>query len=220
MAELQDSADMKSQTVASFQARAQTYYAGLKDSVDIWEVGNEINGDWLGTGVEDKLKAGFKVLDDAGAKTAITFFWFGELGSTNNCIPSNQYEMFTWITNALQLNLPIEQRNPENEKLRLNLDYAFISWYPDQCGTIKPNWPSIFARLAVIFPNAKVGFGEVGTANPQNGSIYEINLINEFYKMAETQSMPSSFVGGYFWWYFSEEYGISSIMNALINMML
>lgn len=220
MAELQDSADMKSQTIESFQARARTYYSGLKDSVDIWEVGNEINGDWLGSGVEDKLRAGFKVIDDAGATTAITFFWFGEKGEANNCIPAGRYEMFTWIRNLLQLDLPVEQRNPENEKMRLSLDYAFVSWYPQQCNNIKPDWPSVYARLGEIFPNAKIGFGEIGTANPQNGSTYEVNLINEFYPMANRVTMPPRYVGGYFWWYFSEEYNNQTIMNALKNNLL
>jgi len=216
MAELQDSADMKSQTVASYQSRAQTFFASLKNSVDIWEVGNEINGDWLGTGVEDKLRAGFKVLDDAGATTAITFFYFGEPGQAN-CIPASQYEMFTWINNLQQLSLPVAQRDPQNEKMRLNVDYIFVSWYPQQCNNIKPDWSTVFARLAAIYPNAKIGFGEIGTANPQNGSSYELNLIQEFYPLASRIQLPSSYVGGYFWWYFAEEMNNSNIMNALLS---
>lgn len=219
MAELQDSADMKAQTIASFQQRASTFYSGLKNLVDIWEVGNEINGDWLGTGVEDKLRAGFKVIDDAGATTAITFFWFGEPGQSN-CIPASKYEMFTWISNLQQLNIAPSSRDPQNEKMRLNLDYALISWYPDQCGNIKPNWESIFARLAVIYPNAKIGIGEIGTANPQNGSTYELNLIKEFYPMGSTLNMPASYIGGYFWWYWAEEFTNTNVTNALINSIL
>ena len=220
MAELQDSADMKKQTVASYQSRAQSFFAALKNSVDIWEVGNEINGDWLGTGVEDKLRAGFKVLDDAGATTAITFFWFGEAGEANNCIPNPKNEMFTWISNLQQLSLPPTQRDPQNEKMRLDVDYVFISWYPQQCNDIKPNWPSIFSRLAAIYPNAKIGFGEVGTASPQQGSAYELNLLQEFYPMGSRVQLPSSYVGGYFWWYFSEELNNASIMNTLMNSIL
>lgn len=217
MAELQDSADMKSQTVSSFKSRAQTFFNGLKNSVDIWEVGNEINGDWLGTDVKNKLRAGFKVLDDAGATTAITFFYFGETGQTNNCIPAAQYEMFTWIKDLQQLSLPVAERDPLNEKMRLNVDYIFVSWYPQQCNNIKPDWATVFAKLAAIYPNAKVGFGEIGTANPQNGSIYELNLIQEFYPLASRVKMPSRYVGGYFWWYFAQEMNNSKIVNALYN---
>ena len=217
MAELQDSVDMKSQTVASFQARAQTYFAGLKNSVDIWEVGNEINGNWLGTDVENKLRAGFKVLDDAKATTAITFFYFGEPGQPGNCIPGSQYEMFNWISNLQQLNLPVSQRDPQNEKMRLNVDYIFVSWYPQQCNDIKPNWANVFARLATIYPNAKIGFGEIGTAKPQYGSTYELNLIKEFYPLASRVQMPSSYVGGYFWWYFAQEMNTASIVDTLFE---
>ncbi|SCZ86733.1 hypothetical protein [Nitrosomonas mobilis] len=217
MAELQDSADMKLQTINSFKSRAQIFFNGLKDSVDIWEVGNEINGDWLGTNVKNKLRAGFKVLDDAGATTAITFFYFGEPERKNNCIPAAQYEMFTWIKSLQQLDLPVAQRDPQNEKMRLNVDYIFVSWYPQQCNNIKPDWATVFAKLATIYPNAKIGFGEIGTANPQYGSSYELNLIQEFYPLASRVQMPSSYIGGYFWWYFAQEMNNSSIVNALYN---
>ncbi|PXW86079.1 hypothetical protein C8R34_11658 [Nitrosomonas sp. Nm84] len=220
MAELQDSADMKSQTVDSFKSRARTFFNGLKDSVDIWEVGNEINGDWLGTNVKNKLRAGFKVLDDAGATTAITFFYFGEPGQKNHCIPAAQYEMFTWIKSLQQLDLAVAQRDPQNEKMRLNVDYIFVSWYPQQCNNIKPDWATVFARLAVIYPNARIGFGEIGTANPQNGSSYELDLIYEFYPLASRVQMHSRYIGGYFWWYFAQEMNNTSIVNALHNAIL
>jgi hypothetical protein len=32
-----------------------------------------------------------------------------------------------------------------------------------------PNWAAIYGKLASIFPNASLGFGELGTANPKNG---------------------------------------------------
>ena len=220
MAELQDSADMKSQTVNSFKARAKNFFNGLKDYVDIWEVGNEINGNWLGTNVKNKLRAGFHVLDDLGATTAITYFYFGEPGQPNTCIPAAQYEMFTWIKSLHQLGLPVEQRDPRNEKMRLNVDYIFVSWYPQQCNNIKPDWAAVFARLAAIYPNSRIGFGEIGTANPQNGSAYELNLIYEFYPLASRISMPASYVGGYFWWYFAQEMNNHSIVNALYDSIL
>jgi len=220
MAEILDSADMKGQTVASYQNRAMTYFNGLKNYVDIWEIGNEVNGDWLGTGVEDKLRAGFQAIDAAGGKTAITFFYFGEFSDRNNCIPADRYEMFTWISNFLQLNMASSQRSPVNEQLRLNIDYVLVSWYPDQCDNIQPDWSAVFSKLAAIFPNSKVGFGEIGTANPQNGSAYEVNLIKQFYPLARSTQMPASYIGGYFWWYFAEEYNNPTIMNSLINAIL
>ena len=34
---------------------------------------------------------------------------------------------------------------------------------------LSPNWPAVYAKLASIFPNTSLGFGELGTANPENG---------------------------------------------------
>ena len=176
MGQIADSSDMKNFTVASYQTRAQSYVQGLGNTVDVWEVGNEINGGWLGTNTEDKVQAAYDVVSAQGGATAITFFWEGT--AADNCWDSPSNEMFTWITNMFQLNLSPSQRNPDREKLRLGLNYALISWYPEGCNNILPDWTSIYTQLAGIFPNAKVGFGELGTATPQYGSQYEINLIN------------------------------------------
>jgi hypothetical protein len=81
------------------------------------------------------------------------------------------------------------------------------------------NWPAIFEKLAGlsgIFPNAYVGFGEIGTANPDYGQPDEINLVNTFYPMvrngivwpgtaAQISFMKSRYIGGYFWWYAAQE---------------
>lgn len=214
---IEDSSDMRLRSATTLENKAIRFFSQLKNTVDVWEVGNELNGNWLGTGVENKVRAMFNAIDSRGGKTALTFFWFGQATDPNNCLPGTRYEMFTWISKFLQLDLPPEQRNPDNEKLRLNLDYALVSWYPDQCNNMKPDWPPIFARLQEIFPNAKVGFGELGTENPQRGSAYEVNLINEYYPLARYTPMPSRFIGGYFWWYYAEEYNIPAIKNALIN---
>jgi hypothetical protein len=181
--------------------------------VNIWEVGNEVNGNWLsnesnGADVMPKIEAMYDAVAAQGGVTAITFFYEGEPSDPNNCIASDHggNDMFTWITNNFQLNLPAAQRPAATEQIRLNLNYALISWYPDQCPGESPNWASVYTQLAAIFPNAKVGFGELGTANPQNGSAFEISEINTYYPLAKTLAgLPASYIGGYFWWYFAEE---------------
>jgi hypothetical protein len=213
MGELLDSTDMAVTSVAAYQKRTQDYVAGLGNLVDIWEIGNEINGNWLGSNTTltgDKVRAAFDVVHGANGATALTFFWEGNPGDANNCVDGPGFDMFGWISNFL--------KNPANERVRVGLDYVFISWYPQQCNNIKPNWTDIYNKLAVIFPNAKVGFGEIGTANPQGGSTYEVNLINEFYPMASKTSLPQSYVGGYFWWYFYEEM-IPTTKTPLMNVL-
>ena len=48
MGELLDSSDAKHIGVASFQQRVESYLSVLGATVGIWEVGNEVNGDWTG----------------------------------------------------------------------------------------------------------------------------------------------------------------------------
>jgi hypothetical protein len=102
--------------------------------------------------------------------------------------------------------------------MRLGLDQVLVSWYPDGCPGLNPDWSMVFNRLASIFPNSKVGFGELGTTQPQGGSAVEASLIQNYYPMASRVALPASYIGGYFWWYFAEEmtpYGSSSLFNVL-----
>jgi len=205
-----DSSYMKSyRSVAAVQAWTNQYVNALGGLVDIWEIGNEVNGDWLsrqsnGADVFPKIQAMFDIVSAAGLKTALTFFYEGEPGQPN-CIAKGHggNDMFSWINAHF-----IANPTPESEAMRLGLNYALISWYPDQCTQAKPNWATVYTKLAAIFPNAKVGFGELGTANPQHGSMYEQIEIATYYPMGKTNSGLASlpaYCGGYFWWYYAEE---------------
>jgi hypothetical protein len=225
MGELADSSYMKQYTVSSIKTWTQNYTSTLGSLVDIWEIGNEVNGNWLGSNTMAKVEAMYDVVSSQGGATALTFFYEGEPSEPNNCIAADHggNDMFTWITQQFKLNLPSNQRPVEAEKIRLNVNYVLVSWYPDQCPGENPNWPWVFTKLAGIFPNSKVGFGELGTADPQYGSIFEINEISQYYPMAKTVSgLPASYIGGYFWWYFAEEmvpWGtvLSSVLDAALQ---
>jgi hypothetical protein len=225
MGELVDSSYMRQYTVNQIASWTQSYTKALGNLVDIWEIGNEVNGNWLGSNTLAKIEAMYDVVSAQGGATALTFFYEGEPSESNNCIAADHggNDMFTWIRQQFQLNLPANQRSSETEKIRLNVNYVLVSWYPDQCPGETPNWPWVFGELANIFPNSKVGFGELGTANPQYGSSFEINEINKYYPMAKTTSgLPASYIGGYFWWYFAEEmvpWGapLSSVLNTAIR---
>jgi hypothetical protein len=198
MGELVDSSYMSAYSLAGVQTLTRNYTATLGSLVDIWEIGNEINGDWLGTGAFNKMAAMFDIVYAQGGKTALTFFYEGEAGQ-QNCIDS-QGGMFPWIARYFQ-----RAPTAESEKIRLHVDYVFISWYPSQCQGVNPNWPWVYTQLADIFPNSAVGFGELGTPNPQGGSAYEKNLIGTYYPLGKMAGLPASYVGGYFWWYAAEE---------------
>jgi hypothetical protein len=230
MGELVDSSYMTAYTASSIQTWTENYTQTLSTVVDIWEVGNEVNGNWLsnesnGADVLPKIEVMYDTVAATGAPTAITFFYEGEPTENNNCIAADHggNDMLTWITDNFSLNLPPSQRPAETERIRLNLNYALISWYPDQCQGENPNWPQVYSRLASIFPNAKVGFGELGTANPRNGSSFEINEIEQYYPMAsKVAGLPANYIGGYFWWYFAEELvpwpgSLGNTLNAAIQ---
>ena len=178
----------------------QSYVQTLGPLVDIWEVGNEVNGDWLGSNTMAKIQTMFDVVSAAGGVTALTFFYEGESNEARNCIDS-QGGMFAWISRNF-----LAHPTPDTERLRLNVNYALISWYPTQCRGENPDWKTVFDRLSQIFPNSRVGFGELGTPNAQHGSSTEADLINTYYTLGKTlPGLPASYISGIFWWYFAEE---------------
>jgi hypothetical protein len=182
MGEILDSFYMKSITTANYAARTTQYLNTLGNNVDIWEIGNEINGEWLGDTptVVAKMNASYNLVKAAGKKTALTLYYNEECWAK----PSN--EVFTWA----QANVP--------STMKQNLDYVWISYYEDDCNNLQPNWPAVFQRLATMFPNSKIGFGEVGTNKAASKATY----INRYYNMVINQP---NYVGGYFWWYGSQD---------------
>ncbi|HWZ66444.1 MAG TPA: hypothetical protein VNW89_01305, partial [Stellaceae bacterium] len=48
MGELVDSSDMTRYTLQQYHDRTAQYLSALGNLVDIWEIGNEVNGDWTG----------------------------------------------------------------------------------------------------------------------------------------------------------------------------
>ena len=219
---------------AALTTWTNNYYNALSGVIDIWEIGNEINGDWLstlsnGSDVFPKMSAMYDAIDaHPGTKKALTFFYEGEpIGDPNNCIATDHggNDMFTWINTNFHLASPIGSRPAETEKIRNGLDYVLISWYPDQCPGENPNWASIYTSLSLTFPNAKVGFGELGTANPNQNIPFEQNEITSIYGLrAGVGGLPNNYVSGVFWWYASQEMtpwpgsnALGTTLNAAIS---
>jgi hypothetical protein len=185
MGELVDSSGVKDMTNAAYLARTKEYFAALEDRVDIWEIGNEINGQWLGrtSDVVIKMSQSYRYVKSRGGRTALTLFY------NETCAYDRAHEMFTWA----KTNVPAD--------MKAGLDYVLISWYPYGCNNAKPDWRSVFRRLGAIFPNAKLGFGEVGIAGKATRS-QKADLVREFYGLPR---LGRNYVGGYFWWYFAED---------------
>lgn len=182
MGELLDSYYMNQYTLAQYVARTNEYVNLLCEKVDIWEVGNEVNGEWLGpiADVVAKIDTAYKIVKLKGKKTELTLYY------NKNCYENAQNEMFRWVSTRL------------SPSMRNGLDYVFISYYEDDCNNLQPNWQQVFDSLHTFFPNSKIGIGECGTSTASKKASY----INRYYRMNIT---TPNYVGGYFWWYYKQD---------------
>jgi hypothetical protein len=84
---------------------------------------------------------------------------------------------------------------------------VFLSYYPTQCAGIEPTSEAVaqeMVRLHALYPNASLGFGEVGL--PRRASRATTALAEQVMSWAYSLSpgLPY-YVGGYFWWYASQD---------------
>ena len=182
MGELLDSFYVKQYSVQQYLDRTKEYLSVLGDVVDIWEVGNEINGEWLGNNADvvAKMTGAYDIVKAQGKTTELTLYY------NKDCWSRSSNEMFTWANN----NIPA--------RMKQGLDYVLVSYYEDDCNGLQPDWPTVFRQLHNMFPNSKIGFGEVGTTNTAKKAEY----VNRYYTKNITEP---GYVGGYFWWYFRQD---------------
>lgn len=173
-------------TVAAYANRAIEYYNALKSKVDIWEVGNEVNGEWVGppADVAAKIAVAYDYIKGQGGVTALT------LNYNRGCSASINNDMFYWIENYLP------------SRMKTGLDYVWVSYYEDDCLGYLPDWNEVFGQLAPMFPNSRVGIGEFGTTNPAK----KADMIRRYYNLSIPGVINQGrFVGGYFYWYYMQD---------------
>jgi len=189
MGEILDSSYVKSYTAQAYHDRVAEYLAAFGDKIDLWEIGNEINGEWLGitTSVTPKMIDAYNQVKASGKRAALTLYY------NPNCWSSPSNEMFTWA-NA---NVPTSMKQ--------GLDYVLISYYEVDCNNYRPSdWTPVFQRLHDMFPNSRIGFSEVGLSNPATSTtLSKATSILEYYYGLRPQ-VPG-YIGGYFWWYYYED---------------
>ena len=186
MGEILDSFYVADYTVQQYLDRTSEYLETLAGQVDIWEIGNEVNGEWLGDSkdVKEKITGAFALAQAKGVRTALNFYYNKACSADKP-----EHEMFTWINDNI---------TPE---LKNGLDFVFFSYYEDDCGGVtysKEQWHQVFARLHTIFPHAKLGFGEIGTTNTARKKEY----MQRYYSITFDEEY---YVGGYFWWYYKQD---------------
>ncbi len=180
MGELLDSYYLRQYSLAQYEARAREYFNLLGHRVHIWEIGNEINGDWLGANAIKKAEAAFKVVEAGGGKTALTLYY------NQDCEDANG-PMMDWVKAKVPANM------------RQGLDWVTVSYYEDDCeGRIVPlsEWTAVFQELHTLFPNATLLMGEVGTEHATRKE----TVMRRYYGDMRLPEVPQ-FKGGFFWWY-------------------
>ncbi len=192
MGELLDSSDSRHISTAAYGRRVESYLALLGNSVDVWEIGNEVNGDWTGRypKVEAKLTTAFYDVTAAGRRSALTLYYNVGCGDGPRELDPIAFS---------EKYVPVAVRN--------GLDYVLLSYYEEDCHGIRPSaatWTAYFARPHALFPHALLGFGEIGMDNPATSTTLATarSLMAYYYGLGI--DLPY-YVGGYFWWYFDED---------------
>ena len=191
MGELVDSSAMKRLTVAQYTERTSAYLSQFPAGVDLWEVGNEINGNWLGSSeaeIAAKMTGAFDLVKAAGGHTELTLYACTEDGKA--------YTMDDWVDTYVP------------QRMLTGLDYVLVSFYQGDCNATHIDWPVAFQHLRQRFPTAGLGFGEAGYVNEKG---QDLALADEeagaaYVRQTYGMSIPvAGYVGGYFWWYFRED---------------
>jgi hypothetical protein len=183
--QLADSSEVKGVTAATYGRWAQKIVAAYRTQVDVWEIGNEVNGEWVGTQAQElgRIQAAYDTVKAIGGKTALTLYY------NPDCWSKRANEMFTWLGTAT---------------LPADLDYVTISYYPSDCNDYWPSaatWQGVFDRLHARFPNATLAFGEAGQSANSLTPEQNLALLRRY---AAVTIAGDNYVGGYFWWYWAE----------------
>jgi hypothetical protein len=196
MGELLDSSDERSISTAAFAQRVSSYVGALAPDVDIWEIGNEVNGNWTGSyaTVSAKLTEAYESVAAAGGRTALTLY-------VNDFAKNNCGDGPAELTPAQFARQYVPAQVADG------LDYVLLSYYPTQCKRAEPTAAVLAAYLMQLhaeFPNAALGFGEVGLPHhATRGSAAKAEqIMNWAYSLNPGLAY---YVGGYFWWYGAED---------------
>lgn len=120
LGELLDSQKLKDRycDLKCYQKRVDNYLTALGGSVDIWEVGNEVNGEWTGDIDKTIAKINYAAgeVKKRGGQTELTLYY--NIGCRKK---NDKYELNKWLDdNASKINAS-------------QIDYILLSYYENQC---------------------------------------------------------------------------------------
>jgi hypothetical protein len=176
--------------------------------VEAWEVANEANGNWLGTGMGDKIAdaAAYVRQKRPNSFVVVNLYWQ---------IPTDapQWSLFNWV----RANLPAASR--------ANLDVVLFSAYIEDA-PLGLAFDQVMETLRAEFPQQRLGLGELdywSTDTSKNwwyiktsdaAATARRGVATQYY--AAALGYPFS-VGGVFWWYFAEEMAADPDLQAAVR---
>ena len=201
MVEILDANNWAPASAESLSNLTEEAIQAFGNKVDIWEVGNELNGSWLGSSpqeINQKVEATYDVVKRHGGRTAITLNYWSHRG----CYEKSWENLDSYVGT-----MP--------EKLH-QVDYMFLSVYEFSCNPAQQPSSSDLAEtlksLGKTFPSAKLGIGEIAANGPddekaESDLATKKRIAKRYYGMHNelTEAVGSRYVGGYFWWYFYED---------------
>lgn len=186
----------------------------LYNTVDIWEVGNEVNGSWVYNEMPDKV---MEILDtllkqvknayisNDEKKTAITLYFYPSIDCVEPVENPENYMMLKWATDFVNLYPDVVN----------NVDYVFISYYRLdnlECSDVSEGWfwNTQIDSLTKLFPNSLIGFGEIGwpdgDENEEPTTTEKVNIVNTYYQYAPPNMSPNyPWTHACFYWNYEDD---------------
>jgi hypothetical protein len=206
MAEPVDSYYAKHYTRRQYLTQFQTFLKAFPQ-IDAWEVGNEVNGSWLGPGIAGKVAdAASWVQRHSSAQVVLTLYW--QIGTDS---PGSS--MFNWV----RANLPPSTLG--------NIDVVLMSTYVEDA-PLGLAFDEVMRTLHAEFPDQLLGLGELDYWSPDTSRAWwafdrndptaagRHEVASQYY--AASLGYPYA-IGGCFWWYFAEEAPPDAQLRASIH---
>ncbi|HYF74790.1 MAG TPA: Tat pathway signal sequence [Nocardioides sp.] len=201
-----DSTAVRRTTVREYRDRTRAFVRRFGDRLDYYEIGNELNGEWLGRPrtINAKVAAAYDVVEREHADLDLRSVF------TLNYWPSRDCYAHDW-----EATLPFARAMPG--RVRRGVDLVLLSFYETACSPrARPSvaqFATTLRSLQRIFPGADVGIGEVGAQGradglPRDPGPAEKERIARRYVGMHDElraRVGPRFVGGYFWWYYATD---------------
>jgi hypothetical protein len=194
MGEPVDSYYAKRTTAAGYLAQVRRCVRAFP-RIDAWEVGNEVNGSWLGPGIARKVAEAASWVDaNSDAKVVLTLYW--QIGTD-----APRSSTFNWV----RAHLPASTRR--------HIDVVLLSTYVEDA-PLGMAFDQVMRTLHAEFPRQRLGIGELDYWSPDTSRAWwafdrdDPTRAGRHAVAAQYYAASIGYryaLGGGFWWYFAEE---------------